>query len=48
MSVSIFIQTLNEEDNLPGLLESVSFSDDIVVLDSLSTDRTREIGRAHV
>ena len=43
MSVSIFIQTLNEEDNLPGLLESVAFSDDIVVLDSLSTDRTREI-----
>lgn len=46
MSVSIFIQTLNEEDNLPGLLESVSFSDDIVVLDSLSTDRTREISEA--
>ena len=43
MAVSIFIQTLNEEDNLPGLLESVSWCDDIVVLDSLSTDRTREI-----
>ena len=46
MSVSIFIQTLNEEDNLPGLLESVAFSDDIVVLDSLSTDRTQEISEA--
>jgi len=46
MSVSIFIQTLNEEDNLPGLLETVSFSDDVVVLDSLSTDRTREISEA--
>jgi glycosyltransferase involved in cell wall biosynthesis len=43
MSISIFIQTLNEEDNLPGLLESVAWADDIVVLDSLSTDRTREI-----
>ncbi len=43
MSVSIFIQTLNEEDNLPGLLESVAWADDIVVLDSLSTDRTKEI-----
>ena len=43
MSVSIFIQTLNEEDNLPGLLESVSWCDDVVVLDSLSTDRTKEI-----
>ncbi|MGV6815333.1 MAG: glycosyltransferase family 2 protein [Phycisphaerales bacterium] len=46
MSISIFIQTLNEEDNLPGLLESVSWCDDIVVLDSLSTDRTREISEA--
>lgn len=45
MSVSIFIQTLNEEDNLPGLLDSVSWADDIVVLDSLSTDRTEEIAR---
>ncbi|MEX0876987.1 MAG: glycosyltransferase family 2 protein [Phycisphaerales bacterium] len=46
MSISIFIQTLNEEQNLPGLLESVSWADDIVVLDSLSTDRTREIAEA--
>tara|TARA_R110002072_G_scaffold42064_5_gene117568 strand:- start:5371 stop:6273 length:903 start_codon:yes stop_codon:yes gene_type:complete len=46
MSVSIFIQTLNEEDNLPGLLESVAWADDVVVLDSLSTDRTREISEA--
>lgn len=46
MPVSIFIQTLNEEANLPGLLESVSFADDIVVLDSLSTDKTREVAEA--
>lgn len=46
MSVSIFIQTLNEELNLPECLRSVSFSDDIVVLDSFSTDRTEEIARA--
>jgi len=46
MTVSIFIQTLNDEDNLPGLLESVAWADDIVVLDSLSTDRTREISEA--
>ena len=43
MSVSIFIQTLNEEENLHGLLDSVAWADDIVVLDSLSTDRTKEI-----
>jgi glycosyltransferase involved in cell wall biosynthesis len=46
MSISIFIQTLNEEENLPHCLESVAFSDDVVVLDSLSTDRTEELARA--
>lgn len=43
MPVSIFIQTLNEEDNLPSCLDSVSWCDDIVVLDSLSTDTTKQI-----
>ena len=46
MSVSILIMTLNEEDNLPGALESVAWSDDVVVYDSLSTDRTTQIARA--
>ena len=46
MGISIFIQTLNEAENLPGLLESVSWSDDIVVLDSFSTDNTEEVARA--
>lgn len=43
MSISIFIQTLNEEDNLPSCLDAVSFSDDVVVLDSYSTDGTEAI-----
>lgn len=43
MPVSIFIQTLNEEANLPSCLDSVAWCDDIVVLDSLSTDRTEAI-----
>lgn len=43
MSISIFIQTLNEEDNLPSCLDAVSFSDDVVVLDSYSTDGTEDI-----
>jgi len=47
MSVSLFILTLNEEINLDACLESVAWCDDIVVLDSLSTDRTVEIARAH-
>jgi glycosyltransferase involved in cell wall biosynthesis len=44
--VSVLILTLNEEQNLPGCLASVAGFDDIVVLDSGSTDRTAEIARA--
>jgi glycosyltransferase involved in cell wall biosynthesis len=43
MPVSILILTLNEEMNLPDCLQSVKWSDDIVVLDSYSTDRTVQI-----
>lgn len=43
MSVSILILTLNEEVNLAECLQSVKWSDDIVVLDSFSTDRTVKI-----
>jgi len=46
MGVSVLILTLNEEVNLPGCLESVAWSDDIVVFDSYSTDRTVAIARA--
>jgi glycosyltransferase involved in cell wall biosynthesis len=37
---SVLILTLNEERNLPGCLASAATCDDIVVLDSGSTDRT--------
>ncbi len=40
MSISVLILTLNEEINLPACLAAVAWSDDIVVLDSFSTDRT--------
>src|SRR5512142_2624263 len=43
---SVLILTLNEEENLPRCLESVKWSDDIVVLDSLSSDRTVAIAQA--
>ncbi len=43
MSVSVIILTKNEEVNLPYCLESVKWSDDIVVLDDGSTDKTVEI-----
>lgn len=43
MPVSVFILTLNEEANLRDCVASLSWSDDITVLDSGSTDRTREV-----
>jgi glycosyltransferase involved in cell wall biosynthesis len=42
-SVSILILTLNEELNIADCIDSCAWSDDIVVFDSLSKDRTREI-----
>ena len=42
---SVLILTRNEEANLQGCLNSVRWCDDVVVLDSKSTDRTREIAR---
>jgi glycosyltransferase involved in cell wall biosynthesis len=38
--ISILILTKNEQQDLPGCLESVSWSDDIHVYDSMSTDDT--------
>jgi glycosyltransferase involved in cell wall biosynthesis len=43
MSISLLILTLNEETNLLACIESLRWCDDIVVLDSFSTDRTLEI-----
>ena len=42
-TLSVAIITLNEADNLPRTLASVRFADEIVVVDSGSTDRTVEI-----
>jgi glycosyltransferase involved in cell wall biosynthesis len=41
--LSVAIVTLNEESNLARTLASVSFAEEIIVVDSHSTDRTREI-----
>jgi glycosyltransferase involved in cell wall biosynthesis len=42
-SISVLILTLNEEINLADCIDSCAWCDDIVVFDSFSTDRTREI-----
>jgi len=43
LSLSVVIITLNEEANLARTLPSVAWADEIVIVDSGSTDRTREI-----
>jgi glycosyltransferase involved in cell wall biosynthesis len=46
MTVSVLILTLNEESNISECIDSLSWSDDIVVLDSGSTDATCSIAQA--
>lgn len=41
--ISIFVPTKNEEQDLAGCLQSVSWSDDVHVFDSGSTDSTRTV-----
>lgn len=43
---SVLVLTRNEEFNIDACLRTLSFTDDIVVLDSLSTDRTLEVARS--
>lgn len=45
--VSALIMTLNEEKNIASCLESLAWCDDVVVLDSGSSDATVEIARRH-
>jgi hypothetical protein len=45
--ISILVLTLNEENNIASCLESVEWSDDIIVLDSFSNDKTVEIARQY-
>ncbi len=47
MKISATIITLNEEKNIGACLESLDFADEIIVVDSGSSDRTREICLAH-
>lgn len=45
MSISAVMIAYNEESNIERCLESLTFADEIIVLDSFSTDRTIEIAR---
>jgi glycosyltransferase involved in cell wall biosynthesis len=43
--LSVIIITYNEQENIRGCLESVKWSDEIVIVDSFSSDKTVEIAR---
>lgn len=45
--VSACVITLNEERNIESCLASLAWCDDLVVVDSGSSDRTRELAAAH-
>ncbi|MBF0454333.1 MAG: glycosyltransferase family 2 protein [Magnetococcales bacterium] len=46
LPLSVTIITLNESDALPACLESVAFAEDLVVVDSGSTDDTLQIAQS--
>jgi (heptosyl)LPS beta-1,4-glucosyltransferase len=46
MKISATIITFNEESNIKAACESVAWADEVVVVDSNSTDQTRELAEA--
>jgi glycosyltransferase involved in cell wall biosynthesis len=47
MKISATVITFNEEENIAAALESLSWADEIIVVDSESADRTVEIARRY-
>ena len=47
MTLHVVLVTLNEEKNIDRCLGSVRWADEIVVVDSFSTDRTVELARKY-
>lgn len=45
MTLSVVIPTLNEERDLPATLESLGFADEILIVDSGSTDKTLDVAK---
>ena len=45
--LSVIIPCFNEERTIGECLESARFADDLMVVDSFSTDRTLEIARSY-
>lgn len=47
MKISVVILTFNEESNIRDCLESVTWADEIVIMDSYSTDKTVEYAQIY-
>ena len=47
MGISCFVITLNEEKNIRRCLESLRWCNEVIIIDSGSTDRTLEIAREY-
>lgn len=47
IGLSVVILTLNEEDQIAGCLKTVRFADEILVIDSGSTDKTTQIAKKY-
>ena len=45
--ISAVLITLNAEDHLDAVLSALEFCEEILILDSGSTDKTREIAAEH-
>jgi glycosyltransferase involved in cell wall biosynthesis len=47
MGLSVILITKNEESNLKDCLESISFANEIIIVDSQSTDQTLNIAKSY-
>jgi len=47
LPLTVIVPTFNEEEILDDCLASVAFADEVLVVDSFSTDRTPEVAAAH-
>ena len=45
--LTIIIPTFNEEEFIEGAIETASFADEIIIIDSYSTDKTSELIKKH-
>ena len=41
--LTVIVPTYNEEKNIEACLKSLTFADEIIVVDSFSTDKTKDI-----